>query len=137
MSRFPLVTLNNSGNKPIGNRQVSSIILRALAGKETVLEVAHDPRPLATAGTPHVAVAEVNTLHMAGAGILTIDFSIAIVEAAAAVIVRPVEHCVDALGCVPAGRAVSRVVPVPAAGCDEDAIHPLPAECYRRSHRTC
>lgn len=81
---------------------------------------------------------DTNMLYVASARVLTINLNITIVKVVAAIIVRPVQYGVDSLGGIPASRAVSRVIPVPAAGCDKNTIqnYPLSAEAYRRTYNT-
>lgn len=118
-------SLDGRSDEPVRDGRVASVVARAGAREEAVLEIGHDPRAAAGARAPAGAVAIVDGLHVAVARIGTAGLGIAVVEAAAAVVVSAVKHCVDALGRVACSCAAGSVVAVAGAGRDEDAVRLL------------
>src|SRR5581483_3764614 len=84
--------------------------------------VGHDPRAVAGAVAPDLDVAEVDGLHGAVAIIVVVRLGIAVVEAAATVVVRAVEHRVLALRVVTRRDTAGRVVTVAVTSRDVDPV---------------
>lgn len=108
---------------------VSVVLAGRAAGEDAVLEVGLDPGPVA--GAFVAAVAEVDGLHLAVACVPVVPLGVSVVEAAARVVVRAVEHGVYALRLVLGRRAHGRVVAVAVVGRDEDAVCLFVAERHR------
>ena len=102
--------------------RIVGVVVLVHSGEQTVLQVGHDPRAVARTVAPDLDVAEVDGLHGAVAVVVAVRLGVAVVEAAAAVVVRAVEDRVHALGVVPGGDAVGVVVAVAGAGRHEDAV---------------
>lgn len=131
----PLVgtSLDDRRQEAGGDGGVASVVASARAREQAVLEIGHDPRAAARARAPSSAVAKVDGLHVAVADIEIVGLGVAVVEAAGAVVVGPVEDGVHALGRVALGRAAHGVVAVAGAGRDEDAVRLLAVQRDRRA----
>src|SRR5204862_4148694 len=91
-------------------------------GVEAVLQVGHDPGPVAGAVAPDLDVAEVDGLHGAVAVVPAVALGVAVVEAAATVVVGTVEDRVHAFRLVTGGGAGGVVVAVAGTGRHEHAV---------------
>lgn len=135
------VALEVAGDEARRLHRVVRLLALLAAGEEVVLQVGHDPGPVAVAGAaPAVALAEVERLHapvadaLAG-GVDVVRLGVAVVEAARRVVVRAVEHGVHALGVVVERDALGLVVAVPRHGRAEHAVRPLAVERHGRAVR--
>src|SRR6185436_5226217 len=81
---------------------------------------------------PDLDVAEVDGFHRPVAVVAAVGLGVAVVEAAAAVVVRAVEDRVHALRLVAGGDAVGAVVAVAGAGGYVDAVDLVPVDRGRR-----
>lgn len=133
----PLVglALDGGGEEAVRDGGVGGVVALVGAGEQVVLEVGHDPGPAAGAVAPGGLGAEVDGLHVAVARVRAAGLGVAVVEAAARVVVGPVEDGVHALGRVARGGAAGGVVAVARAGRDEDAVRLLAVERDRRADR--
>jgi hypothetical protein len=133
----PLVwpSLDSRSDKTVGDRRVTSVVARAGAREQAVLQIGHDPRPAAGTTAPAGAVAKVNGLHVAVARIVAVGLGVAIVEATTPIEVGSVEDRVHALRRVTGRAAADGVVPVASAGRDEDAVRLLAVQGDRGASR--
>src|ERR1039457_2805642 len=101
----PLVgaALDHGGGEPVAGGRVVGVVAGAGARVQAVLHVGHDPRAVAGAVAPDLDIAEVDGLHGPGAIVVVVGLGVAVVEAAAAVVVRAVEDRVLALRVIPGG----------------------------------
>ena len=132
LARLPL---DDGGDEAGGDGRVARVLGGALAREQAVLEIGHDPGPAAGAGAPDGAVAVVDGLHVAVARVRVAGLGVAVVEAAAVIVVRPVDDGVDALRRVALRRPAGGVAAVARAGRDEDAVRPLPVQRDRGARR--
>ena len=136
-SNRPLVWLPLDGRRDeaVGDRRISRVDAGAGAGEQAVLEIGHDPRAAAGSSAPDVVDAKVDGLHVAAARIVSARFGVAIVEAAATVVVAPVEDRIHALRRVACSDAAGGIVAVASAGRDEDAVRLLTVQRDRCANR--
>src|SRR5581483_10856852 len=92
--------VDDGGGVPVVDRRVVGVVARVDSGEQAVLQVRVDPRAVAGAVAPYPDVAEGDRFHGAVAVVAAVGLGVAVVEAAAAVVVRAVEDGVLALGVV-------------------------------------
>src|ERR1700761_2744771 len=129
----PLVglALDHGGGEPVGDGRVIGVVPGVDPGVQAVLHVGHDPRAVAGAVAPDLDVAEVDGFHVTVAGVVVAGLGVAVVETAAAVVVRAVEDRVLALGAVAGGDARGVVVPVAGTRGHVDAVGLVAANRHR------
>src|SRR4029453_6670280 len=94
--------------------------------------VRHNPRPGTTAAAPGSGGSEVGRFHGTGADGAAIGRRVAVVEAATAIVMRPVDDVIDALGLVVDRKIGSIVVAESHARHDEYAIRLVITDGNRR-----
>ena len=124
--------LDHGGGEPVAGGGVVGVVAGVGAGVQAVLHVGHDPRAVAGAEAPDLDVAEVDGLHGAVAVVVVVGLGVAVVEAAAAVVVRAVEDGVLAFRVVAGGDVLGAVVAVAVAGGDVDAVGLVAVDRDRR-----
>src|SRR5581483_11400534 len=127
--------VDDGGGVPVVDRRVVGVVARVDSGEQAVLQVRVDPRAVAGAVAPYPDVAEGDRFHGAVAVVAAVGLGVAVVEAAAAVVVRAVEDGVLALGVVTGRRAGRGVVPVAGARRDVDPVGLVAVERGRRGGR--
>ena len=99
-----------------------------IAGEQAGFHVGHDPRPIAVAAAPGSGSAVIGGLHSAGTHGAAISRRVAVVKAAAAVKMFPVDDIVDPFRFVIDRQAAGVVAAVAHSGHNIDAIDFLPVQ---------
>ena len=108
-------SLEHGREETVVDGRVGRVLCSVIAREQSLLEIGHEPRTFAGARHPAGRVAKIDGLHVTVARVATVGLGVAVVEATAAVVVRPIEHGVHALSSVPLGRAFRLIVAVTGA----------------------
>src|SRR4051812_28871408 len=115
--------VNYSSYKSPGiDSRVAVVLLCVVAGKQTGLQIGHDPGTGAGSPTPDGGGSEVGGFHGTGTDGATIGGSVAIVETTSAVIVAAVNYVIDTLWLVADRKANSVVIAQTHARHDVDTV---------------